>query len=238
VLGAHLWLRAVHLQERGEYFEAGALAKLITALQPRFPAVWSFQAQNLAYNIPPSFPLPERYPWVVQAIQLLRDGALLHNPESPEAYFELAFIFQHKIGLDFDDAGYLYRSSLAAAFDPGAPVEQGAEQRAEQLAARRREWKLDAEKVKSLETKLGSTLDFRAAESHALYWAELGLSRSPGRLLVSSNRVRSRRLAAAALRRRPPGAFRRWIATRSFGPSFLDVTERALREDIARPAPP
>jgi hypothetical protein len=232
-----LWLRAVHLQERGEYFEAGALAKLITALEPRFPAVWSFQAQNLAYNIPPSFPLRERYPWVVQAIQLLRDGALLHNPESPEAYFELAFIFQHKIGLDFDDAGYLYRSSLAAAFDSRAPVEQGAEQGAEQLAARRREWKLDAEKVKSLETKLASTLDFRAAESHALYWAELGLSRSPEPGSWFHRRLEYVRVAS--LRQLFDGGRPVRSADGSlyaFLPDlrFLDVTERALRDDIAR----
>jgi hypothetical protein len=105
---------------------------------------------------------------VLRAISLLRDDALRFNPESPRLYAELAYIFHHKIGLDFDEAGRDYRSRLAATFD----VPAGSAAEASLLA----EWKLDRDLSRRLAARLGvARLDFRAAGAHALYWAGRGL---------------------------------------------------------------
>ncbi len=51
-----LWMRADKLKEEGQFFDARQLAEWITTLQPRFPAVWEFQAWNMAYNISVAIP--------------------------------------------------------------------------------------------------------------------------------------------------------------------------------------
>ncbi|HVR72772.1 MAG TPA: hypothetical protein VMT52_00495 [Planctomycetota bacterium] len=163
-----LWLRAAFLQADGSFFEAEALSRLITRLEPRLPDVWAFVAHNLAYNIPPSFPPRERYTWVLRGLRLLRDEGLVFNPRSAAIHFQLAFTYRHKIGLDLDEAGRFYRAELADTFEAGngePPADQAL------LEA----WRLEPDRVKRLEAKYGAVLDFRVAESHALYWAERGL---------------------------------------------------------------
>jgi hypothetical protein len=164
-----LWLRAIHLQTNMNFFEAATLAGLITLLQPRLPEVWRFQAHNLAYNLSATFPPRARFPWVLRGIKLLRDAGLRYNPESDLLALDLARIFQHKIGLDDDDAGYLYRNELARIFevDPESPRGRDVY----------REWKLDQEFIRHLDEKYGVTFDFRAAEAHGIYWSEHGLDR-------------------------------------------------------------
>lgn len=190
----YLWIRAIRLESRGQVFESAATAKLVTTLQPRLPAVWTFQARRLAYNITPSLPPEERFPWVLEAISILRDGALRQNPDHPAILLDLAFIFQHKIGLDFDDAGYLYRARLAEVFEPGRDVRDanvrdagGSREPGDSLGpgdARRRwdvlrQWGIRNDLLARVEGEWGVRLDFRAAESHAVYWASVGLER-PG----------------------------------------------------------
>src|SRR5512143_441544 len=69
-----LWIRATELQEAGKYFEMVQLADWITKLMPHFAAVWVNQAWNLVYNISIKFNDPrERWRWVEQGIELLRD---------------------------------------------------------------------------------------------------------------------------------------------------------------------
>lgn len=167
-----LWLRTIHLQERGEYFEVASLSSLITGLAPRLPEVWTFQARNLAYNVPPGFPPSERFPWILKGVELLRDDALLYNPSHPSIHLDLALLFLHKIGLDHDDAGPLYRAQLAAMFDVNPESAVGLE--------RRRDWKLDRDLVGRIEERVKAPLDFRVSASHALYWAWKGLEQSPG----------------------------------------------------------
>ena len=163
-----LWLRASYLQRTMNFFEAATLSGLITHLQPRLPEVWRFQAHNLAYNLSATFPPRERLPWVLGGIKLLRDEGLRYNPDSGLLALDLALLFQHKIGLDDDSAGYLYRDELAAIFDldPESP-------RGRKLY---REWKLDREFIRRVEEKYEVTLDFRAAEAHGIYWSEQGLA--------------------------------------------------------------
>lgn len=162
----YLWIRAVSLQDRGVFFESAALVGLITRLQPRLPLVWTFLARNLAYNISASMPPQERFPWILEGIELLREQALLYNPGNPVILGELAFFFQHKIGLDFDDAGYLYRSRLAESF--------AIDQESPGYRALLEQWGIEPEHLARVEADWGFELDFRLAESHALYWAELG----------------------------------------------------------------
>lgn len=162
-----LWLRATHLQAKGRYFETGALSTLIARLEPRLPEVWTFQARNLAYNLPPAFPPADRFPWVERAVRLLRDEALLYNPENASICLELSSIFLHKIGLDLDPAGPIYRARLAELFAQPAGTPASLEQRSR--------WGIDGDTVTRLEEEAGVSLDFRTSGAHALYWAERGL---------------------------------------------------------------
>jgi hypothetical protein len=109
-----LWLRATELQERGQYFELVQLADWITKLEPRFTAVWAFQAWNMAYNVSVLLNDPaERWRWVRQGVDLLRDSGLYYNPGSAGLYHELAWLFFHKLGQDSDQAHFFYKQAWA-----------------------------------------------------------------------------------------------------------------------------
>ena len=116
-----LWLRADKLKQQGQYFDAKQLAEWITTLQPRFASVWEFQAWNMAYNI--SVAIPETQPdqrwrWVKNGYELLRDEGIPLNPKSISLYRELARIFQHKIGSFSDAVHEYYKLQLALAMEP------------------------------------------------------------------------------------------------------------------------
>ncbi len=116
-----LWIRADRLKEDGQFFDAKQLAEWITVLQPRFAEVWEFQAWNMAYNI--SVAIPEtkpdqRWHWIKNGYELLRDQGIEKNPKSILLYRELARIFQHKIGGTTDEAHKYYKIQLALAMEP------------------------------------------------------------------------------------------------------------------------
>jgi len=116
-----LWMRADKLKEEGQFFDARQLAEWITKLQPRFAAVWEFQAWNMAYNISVAIPAtqPEqRWRWVKNGYELLRDEGIPLNPKSIQLYQELARIFQHKIGGVSDDAQEYYKLQFAEEIGP------------------------------------------------------------------------------------------------------------------------
>ena len=116
-----LWMRADKLKEEGQFFDAKQLAEWITILQPRFASVWEFQAWNMAYNISVAIPAtqPEqRWQWVKNGYELLRDDGIRLNPRSISLYRELGRIFQHKIGGVSDDAHKYYKLQLALAMEP------------------------------------------------------------------------------------------------------------------------
>jgi hypothetical protein len=116
-----LWIRADKLKEQGQFFDAKQLAEWITTLQPRFSAVWAFQAWNMAYNIsvaiPPSQP-EQRWQWVKNGYELLRDRGIPLNPKSILLYRELGNIFQDKIGSIRDDDHKYYKLQLVLAMEP------------------------------------------------------------------------------------------------------------------------
>lgn len=116
-----LWMRADKLKEEGQFFDARQLAEWITTLQPRFAAVWEFHAWNMAYNISVAIPAsqPEqRWRWVRNGYELLRDKGIPTNPKSLPLYRELARIFQHKMGGVSDDCHKYYKMQLAQMMSP------------------------------------------------------------------------------------------------------------------------
>jgi len=116
-----LWMRADHLKEEGQFFDAKQLAEWISILQPRFAQVWEFQAWNMAYNISVAIPAEQadqRWMWVKNGYELLRDKAIPLNPRAMLLYRELGRIFQHKIGGLADDDQKYYKLRLAEAMQP------------------------------------------------------------------------------------------------------------------------
>lgn len=110
----YLWMRASSLKEAGRYFDAYQLAETIGRLQPRFAAVWAFNAWNMAYNISVTMRSAEdRWRWVRNGIELLRDQGLKHNPRNTVMYKELAWIYFHKVGDFMDDKHMYYKLQLA-----------------------------------------------------------------------------------------------------------------------------
>ncbi len=116
-----LWMRADKLKEEGQFFDARQLAEWITTLQPRFAAVWEFHAWNMAYNISVAIPASQpdqRWRWVRNGYELLRDKGIPTNPKSIQLYRELARILQHKMGGVSDDAHKYYKLQMAAEIGP------------------------------------------------------------------------------------------------------------------------
>jgi hypothetical protein len=116
-----LWMRADKLKDQGQFFDAKQLAEWITTLQPRFATVWEFQAWNMAYNISVAIPATQpdqRWHWVKNGYELLRDKGIPLNPKSILLYRELARIFQHKIGSVSDNVHKYYKLQLAMAMKP------------------------------------------------------------------------------------------------------------------------
>jgi len=131
----YLWIRANYLKEAGKYYDARQLAGLICALQPHFPSVWDFHAWNMAWNISVATKTPqERWLWIVNGMELLRDKAIPANPKSLLLYRSLAWIWFSKLGGFMDDYNMEYKQRWAAEMQRllGAPPAGGA---AEYIAA-------------------------------------------------------------------------------------------------------
>jgi hypothetical protein len=116
-----LWMRADNLKQEGQFFDAKQLADWICVLQPRFGAVWEFQAWNMAYNISVAIPASQpdqRWRWVRNGYELLRDRGIPLNPRNLQLYRELARILQHKVGGIMDDCHKYYKLQLAYGMEP------------------------------------------------------------------------------------------------------------------------
>ena len=108
-----LWLRAGDLQQKGKYYELVQLSDWILKLQPKFSAAASHMGWNMAYNVSVACKRPEdRLRWVRRGIQLMQDAVTM-NPNDPNVYHELAWIYQHKLGNVLDDAQQYYKETMA-----------------------------------------------------------------------------------------------------------------------------
>lgn len=186
ILADVLWMRAGTLQEEGRYFELVQLSDWIAKLQPRSPAIWSYHAWNMAYNVSVLMPTPEdRWRWVRNGIVLLRDEGMVSNPGSPRLHQELAWLFLHKLGTDSDSAAAFYRQRWAAEVEAGAVA-------------------LDPALVRKIDADLGP-LDWRTPQAQAIYWALAGLpfARTPSDDLALRRLVYQALLQRIALGDRP-----------------------------------
>jgi hypothetical protein len=230
-----LWIRATELSDEGKYFEMVQLADWITKLQPHFSAVWVNQAWNLVYNISIKFNDPkERWQWVLQGIELLRDQGLRYNPKEPLIYRELAWFFQHKMGAFLDDAHMYYKQvwaqEMTRVLGGGRPnYEELLNPQTDEAKARvkllREKYKLDPARMKAVDEKYGP-LEWRLPEAHAIYWAMIGLELSKKEDLITLRRVIYQSLQLAFQRGRLiQNPFNQ---TAEFGPN-LDMIENANR---------
>jgi hypothetical protein len=179
-----LWMRATDLQQDDKFFEAAQLADWITKLEPTFASVWVFQGWNMAYNISVKFKdFPDRWRWLERGIELLRNEGLRYNPDSVDIHRELAWLFQHKLGANMDDANMYYKSQWAdemkTFFGPNGtnfdrllnPPDAAAKTNVARL---REEYQIDPEFAQSVDQKYGP-FDWRLPEAHAIYWGARGL---------------------------------------------------------------
>jgi hypothetical protein len=182
-----LWIRATELQENDKYFEMVQLSDWITKLEPHFVQVWTVQAWNMSYNISVKFKdYEDRWRWVQRGIALLRDEGLKYNPNETLIYRELAWQFQHKMGQNLDDANWHYKlewlRQMTNIFGVGpinlsrltAPEDEADFQRVNLLTNR---YKMDPVFLTEVDAKYGP-LEWRLPESHAIYWAALGLKKA------------------------------------------------------------
>ena len=186
LIANNLWMRLYDLQMDGKYYEFVQLSHWITQMQPTIPDVWIHLGWNLAYNISVKFDSgQEKWPWVRRGIELLRDGGIKYNPNSVDLYRELAWHFQHKLGMDLDAGNMYYKSIWANMFsdvlvndepdfeglinpDPDDPDEM------ERARILREEFKMDPEIMKKVHLDYGP-FEWRLPETHAIYWAAEGI---------------------------------------------------------------
>ena len=247
-----LWIRATELQDDDKFFEMAQLADWITKLEPHFAQVWAHQAWNLAYNISVRFKdFPDRWRWVERGIQLLRDEGLRYNPNEPLIYRELAWFFQHKLGGYTDDAHLYYKqqwaNEMTKVFGQSKPnfdelINPQTDDAKARVKLLREKYKLDPKFMRQVDERYGP-LEWRLPETHAIYWAVLGLEKAAQNLskinpndLIHLHRVVYQAMQLAFQRGRLlPNPFEK---TFEFGPN-LDLIpkvnfayEEAQREDV------
>lgn len=193
-----LWIRANDMQNEDRYFEQVQLADWITKLEPTFVQVWLVQAWNMAYNISVKFRDPyDRWRWVQQGIELLRDQGIRYNPKEALLYRELAWFYQHKMGQNLDDAHLVYKNEWARemtrALGGGRPNfdellnPQTPEARA-RVELLRGKLKMDPAIMKQVDERHGP-LEWRLPEATAIYWATVGLANASDKDKITLRRV-------------------------------------------------
>lgn len=96
---ASLWIQADTLKEENRFYDALQPAQWICGLQPRFPAVWSFNAWNKAYNNSVTKHTPEEHwKWVSSGAHLFAQQGIPLNSRTLKLYKEPAWIYSQKIG--------------------------------------------------------------------------------------------------------------------------------------------
>ncbi|MFW6151454.1 MAG: hypothetical protein ACOC6C_00595 [Verrucomicrobiota bacterium] len=173
-----LWVRMVDLQNTGRIFELVQLSDWITKLEPRHAEIWWFHAWNLAYNVSALMPREEdKWRWVQNGIQLLRDNGIPYNRHDPELYLNLGWIFQHKIGGRSDPAHLFFKKAWAEKmsefFGDGFPDYVDLARDADKTKELKKRYKLLPGIMKEADHLYGP-LDWRTPQAHALYWAHLG----------------------------------------------------------------
>ena len=201
VIADLLWLRASGLQEDGKYFELVQLADWITKLEPRMKQVWAFHAWNMAYNVSVLFNNPtDRWRWIHQGITLLRDEGLRYNPGEPNLYWQLGWIYQHKISGNSDQMNIYYKrwwaDEMATLF--GGPRPDYLHLTGSQIQRMKDVYKLDSSLMQQIDREYGP-LDWRLPQAHAIYWAWRGKKFATGFDTLQLERMIFQSMADAAM---------------------------------------
>lgn len=108
-----LWLHQMSLKDQGSYYEMVQLANWITDLQPQVAGSAVYLGWEMAYNLSVTCAnYEDRWRWIAKGTELLRDKAMLYNPEDVSIYLDLARIYGEKFGNVFDDAHLYYKNKL------------------------------------------------------------------------------------------------------------------------------
>ena len=193
ILADILWLRVSYLQDKGNYLEVAQLSDWIAKLEPRCTEIWSFHAWNMAYNISVMMPdYEDRWRWVNNGIELLRDKGLLYNPGAPKIYIELGWMFQSKIAANIDDAHKLYKQKLynemTALLGGGYPDYTALAKDPVTIKEMTEHYKLIPAIMQEVDTKYGP-LDWRSPLTHSTYWGYRAKERAPEEKLLSGDRM-------------------------------------------------
>ena len=189
-----LWLRVSRLQDEGEIFELEQLADWITKFDPLSTDTWIFHAWNMAYNVSNMMPgIDERWRWIDNGVRLLRDQGMKYNPDDPWLHFELGWLYQHRIGSDIDKAYHAHykrrlAEEIAGFFENGRPDFESLASDPEMTRRLREEHKLIPGIMQEIEIKYGP-LDWRLAETHAIYWAYRGRRKADERASLFLDRM-------------------------------------------------
>jgi hypothetical protein len=106
IASALLW-RAIDKEDKKEYFESFQLSRMITALQPTYAGVWTYQGFNLAFNIAATHKSKEeRWPWILRGIELMRDEGLAYNPGNSEIRHDIMRTIKDKIDSTDTESAY------------------------------------------------------------------------------------------------------------------------------------
>jgi hypothetical protein len=227
-----LWLRLTYLQQEGRTMELVQLADWITKLEPHASQVWAFHAWNLAYNVSILMPAPaDRWRWVRSGITLLRDDGIRLNPGDRRLYWELAWLFQHKIGGRSDSAHAYYKTRW---HETMRDLVGGARPDWDRLASdaeARRRLRADAglalETMRMLDWEYGP-LDWTSADAQAVYWAHAGKAGATAGQALMCDRMILRSLARPFLTgtgRPDPEAL----------PTLLAACDAAMQRHAAHP---
>lgn len=182
-----LWTRANQLQEDDKFFEMAQLSDWITKLEPHFSQVWAHEAWNMAYNISVKFKdFPDRWRWVQNGIELLRDQGLQYNPDDVLIHRELAWFFQHKMGANLDDASMYYKTEWKKEMedvfggkkpDFEALMHPRTADEIKRAQLLREKYKMDPAFMQKVDEQYGP-MEWRLPEASAIYWAAQGLQRA------------------------------------------------------------
>jgi tetratricopeptide (TPR) repeat protein len=91
-----LWLKAIELNQKNEFYELLPVYKAIITLQPHFTMVWFYAATNLALDVSyEAETLEEKWQWIKEGIKLLKEGTI-KNPDNFYLHYYLGYIYVSK----------------------------------------------------------------------------------------------------------------------------------------------
>lgn len=195
VIADMLWLRVSRLQEQRRFVELVQLSDWVTKLEPYMPEVWIFHAWNMAYNVSVLLPRPEdKWRWVKNGIELLRNEGIVLNPRSAKIHRELGWIFQHKLGMNGDRASGYFRITWAREMNTylgkGGSLPDHEHVSVSNLEAATG---MNVEVMQTIEAAFGQ-VDWRVPMAHSLYWGWKGLQ-----FAEDSERLPCRRMVYVSL---------------------------------------